>query len=128
VPRGALSEEFHLDVIEHALLALLLAAEEPRFSGGDGSSCDKAVVPLAIEGTPVVQAEHHWLRKTFGGGSLVRQALGASADGKRRYDVIVWRKPDGQAVEVCFDVTTVFEETIRRVEEEESGDSRRAPR
>lgn len=110
------------------MLALLLAGEEPRFSGGDGSSCEKAVVPLATEGMPVVQAEHHWLRKTYGGGSLVRQALGASSDGKRRYDVIVWRKPDGQAVEVCFDVTTVFEETIRRVEEEEAGDSRRPPR
>ena len=83
---------------------------------------------LATEGMPVVQAEHHWLRKTYGGGSLVRQALGASSDGKRRYDVIVWRKPDGRAVEVCFDVTTVFEETIRRVEEEEAGDSRRPPR
>jgi hypothetical protein len=48
------------------------------------------------------------------------QALGASSEGKRRYDLmIVWRKPDGELVDVCFDVTTVFEETIRRVEEEE---------
>jgi hypothetical protein len=114
-------------VIEAVALAMLLAPE-PQYGGGDGSSCEKAVVPLATEGTPVVQAEHHWLRKTYGGGSLVQQALGASSDGKRRYDVIVWRKPDGQAVEVCFDVTTVFEETIRRVEDEEAGDSRRPPR
>jgi len=56
------------------------------------------------------------------------QALGASPDGKRRYDLIVWRKPDGEPVEVCFDVTTVFEETIRHVEEEEAGDPRRPPR
>jgi len=103
-------------------------AQAPSFSGGDGSSCEKAVVPLATEGMAVVQAEYHWLRKTFGGGSLVGQALGASSDGKRRYDVFVWRKPDGQTVEVCFDVTTVFEETIRRVEEEETGDSRRQAR
>jgi hypothetical protein len=115
-------------VIEHVALLLMLAAEEPRFSGGDGSSCERAVVPLATEGMAVVQAEHHWLRKTFGGGSLVRQALGASSDGKRRYDLVLWRKPDGQTAEVCFDVTTVFEETIRRVEEEESGDSRRPAR
>jgi len=93
-----------------------------------GLSCDEAVVPAVTEGMTVVQAEHHWLRKTFGGGSLVRQALGASADGKRRYDLILWRKPDGQTVDVCFDVTTVFEETIRRLEEEESGDSRRPAR
>jgi hypothetical protein len=76
----------------------------------------------------LVQAEHHWLRKTYGGGEPVRQAFGASADGKRRYDLILWRKPDGNTVDVCFDVTTVFEETIRRVEEEESGDSRRPAR
>lgn len=94
-------------------------AQAPSFSGGDGSSCEEAVVPLATEGTPLVQAEYEWLRKTFGGGSLVRQALGASSDGKRRYDLILWRKPDGQTVDVCFDITTVFEETIRRVEEEE---------
>ena len=85
-------------------------------------------MPLAAEGMPVVQAEYLWLRKTFGGGTLVRQVLGASSDGKRRYDLMVWRKPDGQAVEVCFDVTTVFEETIRRLEEQESGASRRPAR
>jgi hypothetical protein len=58
----------------------------------------------------MVEAEYHWLRRTFGGGSLVRQALGASSDGKRRYDLVLWRKP------------------IRRVEEEESGDSGRPAR
>ncbi|MGH6783819.1 MAG: hypothetical protein ACREBP_04255 [Sphingomicrobium sp.] len=55
------------------------------------------------------------------GGSLVRQMLGESADGKRRYDLMRWRKPDGQTVDVCFDVTTVFEDTIRKIEEEETG-------
>jgi hypothetical protein len=96
-----------------------MAAEEPKFSGGDGSSCEEAVVPSASAGAALVQAQHDWLRKTFGGGSLVRQTLGASPDGKRRYDLVLWRKPDGQTVDVCFDVTTVFEETIRRVEEQE---------
>jgi hypothetical protein len=110
------------------LAASTALAQEPSFSGGDGSSCENAVVPVAPAGMPLVQAEHHWLRKTFGGGAAVRQALGASSDGKRRYDLIGWRKPDGSTVEVCFDVTTVFEETIRRVEEEESGGSHRPAR
>lgn len=110
------------------LLAKAAFAQEPTYGGGDGSSCEQAVVPRAAQGTTMVQAEHHWLRHTYGGGSLVRQTLGASSDGKRRYDVIAWRKPDGVMVEVCFDVTTVFEETIRRVEEEEAGDSRRPAR
>jgi len=106
------------------LVGMNAFAQEPSFSGGDGSSCEQAVVPRITEGMAMVQAEHHWLRKTYGGGSLVRQSLGASTDGKRRYDLVVWRKPDGQTVNVCFDVTTVFEETIRKVEEEETGDSR----
>jgi len=83
------------------------------------SPCEQPVIPEVGVGMTVVQAEYDWLRKTFGGGSLVRQALGASRDGKRRYDLILWRKPDGQTVDVCFDVTTVFEETIRRLEEQE---------
>ena len=86
--------------------------------------CDNPVVPAPGEGASVVQAQHDWLRKTYGGGALVRQTLGTSSDGKRRYDVVAWRKPDGQIVNVCFDVTTVFEETIRKVEEQETGDSR----
>jgi len=117
-------------VIARAVFGLLYLtsalAQEPSFSGGDGSSCEAAVVPLGAEG--MVQSQYHWLRKTFGGGTLVRQTLGASTDGKRRYDLILWRKPDGQTAEICFDVTTVFEETIRRVEEQESGDSRRPAR
>jgi hypothetical protein len=107
-------------VIEQVALLLMVAAEEPRFSGGDGSSCEEAVVAVAPDEMTVVQAQYHWLRKTFGGGTLVRQVLGVSSDRKRRYDLIIWRKPDGQTAEVCFDVTTVFEETIRRVEEQET--------
>ena len=95
------------------------AAEEPKFSGGDGSSCEEAVVPVVREGATMVETERQWLQKRYGGGSLVRQALGESADGKRRYDLILWRKPDGQTVDVCFDVTTVFEDTIREIEAQE---------
>jgi len=101
-----------------------VGAEEPKFSGGDGSSCEEAVIPLASAGMTRVQAQHHWLRRAFGGGAVARQALGASSDGKRRYDLISWRKPDGQTVDVCFDVTTVFEDEIRRVEEQEDGGPR----
>src|SRR5688572_1519003 len=92
---------------ERALVAMCVlvmhaaAAQEPSYSGGDGSSCERAVVLPVTDGVPLVQAERDWLRKTFGGGALVRQALGASSDGKRRYDLIVWRKPDGQSVDVC---------------------------
>jgi hypothetical protein len=101
------------------LAASALAQEAP---------CENPVVPAPGEGMSVVQAEHHWLNRMFGGGEPVRQAVAESSDGKRRYDLILWRKPDGQTVDVCFDVTTVFEETIREVEEEESGDSRRPAR
>lgn len=95
------------------------AAPEPKFSGGNGLSCEDAVVPIVGETAGFVPAERYWLEKTFGGGALVRQALGESSDGKRRYDLILWRKPDGQTVDICFDVTTVFEDTIRQIEREE---------
>jgi hypothetical protein len=98
----------------------VLAAEAPKFSGGDGSSCEDAVVPIVSETGTMVQAERYWLEKTYGGGSLVRQALGESRDGKRRFDLILWRKPDGQTVDICFDITTVFEDTIRQIEVEEA--------
>ena len=94
------------------------AAEPPKFSGGSGATCEDAVVPVVREGATMVETERQWLQKTYGGGALVRQALGESPDGKRRYDLILWRKPDGQTVDVCFDVTTVFEDTIREIEAE----------
>jgi hypothetical protein len=102
-----------------AALAAAAFAQQPSYSGGDGSSCENAVVPIVSEAGTMVEAQREWLRKTFGGGSLLRQALGESLDGKRRYDLILWRKPDGQTVDVCFDVTTVFEDTIRKIEQEE---------
>ena len=70
---------------------------------GSGTTCDNAVVVASVE------AEYQWLRKTYGGGAVVRQALAASPDGKRRYDLVRWRKPDGATVDVCFDVTKAFE-------------------
>lgn len=112
-----------------AALAAAAFAEEPSFAGGDGSSCEDAVVPIVSETRTMVEAERDWLRKTYGGGSLVRQVLGESADGKRRFDLILWRKPDGQAVNVCFDITTVFEDTLREIEaEEEHGYPHNPPR
>jgi hypothetical protein len=90
--------------------------------------CENPVIPQAKDRAALVQAEHDWLRTAYGGGTLVRQVLGASSDGRRRYDVITWRKPDGETVDVCFDVTTVFEETIREIEKEEEGAARRPAR
>jgi hypothetical protein len=107
---------------------LLLALLFMGTARAQENPCDKPVVPIPAEGESVVQAEHDWLRKTYGGGAVVRQTLGTSPDGKRRYDLVAWRRPDGQVVNVCFDVSTVFEETIRKVEEEETGDSRRPAR
>ena len=95
------------------------AAEEPKFSGGDGLSCENAVVPIVGEAGAIGPAERQWLEKAYGGGAPVRQALAESTDGKRRYDLILWRKPDGQTVDICIDVTTVFEDTIRDIEREE---------
>ena len=102
-------------------------ADEPKYSGGDGLSCEDAIVPIVNETGAIVHAERHWLQKTYGGGTLVRQALGESPDGKRRFDLVLWRKPDGEMVDICFDVTTVFEDTIREIEREEDHDYPHSP-
>jgi len=62
-------------------------------SGGDGSSCEEAVVPIVSESATMVEAERHWLQKTFGGGALVRQLR---ADGHQVVR-LVRRRPVGAA-------------------------------
>ena len=100
-----------------ARLRQRLAAEEPKFSSGNGSRCDDAVVPIVGE-----TARGSWrpsatgCRRPTAAARWCARRSANSSDGKRRYDLILWRKPDGQTVDICFDVTTVFEDTIREIE------------
>ncbi|SRR6266571_847997 len=75
----------------------------PRYSGGDGSSCDRAVIINVRGWREGVAAEYQYLKEKFPGGQRGSQALAKGRDG-RRYDVIEWIRADGTPVRVCFDI------------------------
>ncbi len=77
------------------------------YTGGDGSTCEKAVVVNASDWRKGVAAEYQYLRQNFPGGVLMKQGLVGGADG-RRLDRIEWIKADGSAVSVCFDINEFF--------------------
>jgi len=79
----------------------------PRYSGGDGSSCDRPVVINVRGWREGVAAEYQYLKEKFPGGQRGSQALAVGQDG-RRYDVIEWIRADGTAVRVCFDINQFF--------------------
>ena len=87
------------------------SAPDPRFSGGDGSSCDKAVVLNVDSSQEAVRAQTAWLRARHGGGRKSAQAL-AQAESKW-YDIIDWEIPGGATVTTCFDITRAYEELRR---------------
>ena len=81
------------------------AATDGRFGGGDGRSCDTAVV-LRVDGpAEVVVAEDVWLAKQYPDWVKFDQRPSGSPDKKRWFDVIVLRKRDGGQTEICFDFT-----------------------
>ena len=74
------------------------------FSGGDGSSVEKAVV---ITGSGVlgdVKAEHIWLDKHAPGAHTLRQAL--LREGMRSFDQLTVTLPDGSERSYFFDITS----------------------
>jgi hypothetical protein len=105
-----------------ALAALGIAAQcaaqavaDPSLPGGDGSTCDKAVVLNVESSLEAVRAETAWLLSKHGGGRKISQALAASPP--RWYDLIEWEAPDGSKVATCFDITRAYEEFNRRLPE-----------
>ena len=81
------------------------APADKRFGGGDGSTCEAAVVLQVETPADVVSAENDWLAQRYPNGAKIDQRLFASPDKKRWFDVLVLRKADGAQVETCFDFT-----------------------
>ena len=112
-----------------ALAALSLAAQchaqgaaDPRFSGGDGSTCERAVV-LNVDGSlEAVRAETAWLHAKHGGGRKSAQALTRAAS--KWYDIVDWEMLNGNTVTICFDITRAYEELGRAVPGPGSADPR----
>lgn len=98
-------------------LGQFAAPKDDRFGGGDGRTCQTAVVVL-VDGSPeVIRAEKEWFTRRYPGGEKVDQRIVSSPDKKYWFEVIVWRKFDGTDVATCFDVThahDVFVENARK--------------
>ena len=90
---------------------LLAGCQTPRpateplvFSGGDGSSCESAVVIRQAKYREVgILAETLWLQQNYPGCRQTSQAAVRSAS--RRYDLIELATDDGQNRKVYFDTT-----------------------
>ena len=79
---------------------------DPRFSGGDGSTCERAVVIHEGNEQAGIKAERDWISQHYPGGRKRMQALGGS--GGTFYDTITLVKADGTEVSVCFNITAFF--------------------
>jgi hypothetical protein len=76
------------------------------FSGGDGTSCDQAVVVHAPNEATGVPAEYDWLERHFPGYQRKQQAL--IQCGSRPADQLSITTADGQDLEVFFDIGEYF--------------------
>jgi hypothetical protein len=82
------------------------AANTVTYSGGDGSTIEKAVLIQAPDTQAGVRAEYTWLKQKYPGYKRISQAL-RTPDGKA-YDLIKIETTDGQQLSVYFDITAFF--------------------
>jgi hypothetical protein len=90
---------------------LVIGCQAPRptsqplvFSGGDGSSCEQAVVIREARIREVgLLAEKVWLEERYPGYRNVRESSLSSAD--RHYDVVEFATTAGETRKVYFDAT-----------------------
>ncbi len=96
------------------LAVLLVGCQAPRsatrplvYSGGDGSSCDQAVVVHEAKCRELgVLGQRLWLEERFPGYRESKQSAINSAD--RHYDVVEFATADGDTRKVYFDTTDYF--------------------
>jgi len=95
------------------LLALTVACARPEpplpaelYTGGDGTSCDQAVVINTRDHRRGIHAERDWLQRQQPGSRLRLQAL--HKGGSKWYDVLSCGTADGQTRQVCFDITAFY--------------------
>jgi hypothetical protein len=92
-----------------ALLLLVIpmiahaAPSKVTYTGGDGSSFEKAVVIHGANEQTGVDAEYDYLAKHFPGYHRGKQML--TSHGKRSYDVLEFTTADGKKMRVFFDIS-----------------------
>lgn len=93
-----------------AMLAIPFASNaQPQhisYTGGDGSSIEKAVIIKGATEDTGVHAEYEWLAKHFPGYHLKQQGL-MSQKG-HSYDVLHFVAADGKEHDAYFDITDFF--------------------
>jgi hypothetical protein len=97
------------------LAVLLVGCQAPRsathplvYSGGDGSSCDQAVVIREAKCRELgVLAQRLWLEDKFPGYREAKQSAINSAD--RHYDIVEFATASGDTRKVYFDTTDCFD-------------------
>jgi hypothetical protein len=81
------------------------------FSGGDGSSEDKAIIIHASSSSEGVEAEYEYLCKNYGergvDWELYSQTFFTS-DARKKIDVLEIRRVDGSVISVYFDISQFF--------------------
>jgi hypothetical protein len=80
--------------------------EGVSFSGGDGSSIEKAVIIKAPNNLVGIRGEYNWIRMNCPGWKLETQSTLKGAG--KVYDKMYFLKPDGQRTILFFDVTDFY--------------------
>lgn len=89
-----------------ALAAVADAA--PTFHGGDGSTCEQAIVIRgAANEWEGVASEYRYLEERHPGWTLKGQSLVRSGD--RSYDLLEFATADGTARRACFDISEFYQ-------------------
>lgn len=103
------SRLFSLVVAFVFLVAGLVAQAAPpkiTYSGGDGSSLEKAIVIHGATEQTGVDAEYNYLGKHFPGYHQGKQSLISHEN--RRYDVLEFTTANGAKMTIYFDITEFF--------------------
>jgi hypothetical protein len=83
------------------------AATPITYGGGDGTSCEQAIIVQGAHGeADGVHSEYDWLKAHYPGYRMIRQA---EELGKRKtYDRLDFADKDGKSHSVCFDISAFF--------------------
>ena len=77
------------------------------YGGGDGSTCEQAIVIQGAKGEPDgVASEYAWLKSHFPGYKMSRQAE-INNSGKM-FDQLDFADRDGKPHSICFDITAYY--------------------
>jgi hypothetical protein len=80
--------------------------EGVSFSGGDGSSIEKAVIITAPNNYVGIRAEYDWIKRSRPDWKLDVQSV--LKGGGKVYDKMYFITPDGQRTNLFFDVTDFY--------------------